>query len=182
MGAFFGNLAIKTDNREGVVQEIRASGEPMFVAGPVDGWLLVFPSDDFKFPGFTQNFSQKFDTVSFSGQVFDSDDFVFQLYDKGELVFDFIEDKTSGEGISLNKGSYADLKEYSKERVDVSGVEEIFNKSYTFAEEKYQDVLKALGFPAALGNSWGFEYIDRADDDGRTEEKEKDLPNLEKVA
>ncbi|MBI4029087.1 MAG: hypothetical protein HY376_01855 [Candidatus Blackburnbacteria bacterium] len=181
MGAFFGSIAIKTDNRDGVVKTIKESGEPMFIAGPIEGWLLLFLSDDFKIPEIAQRFSKEFNTVAVSGQVFDSDDFLFQVYDKGETVFDFIEDKTSGEGISIKTGTVADLSGCTQESFDVTSLEDIFNKSYTFAEEKYQDVVKTLKLPNALGNLWGFDYIDSADDDGRPEEKEKDLPNLEKI-
>lgn len=181
MGAFFGNIGVKATDKNSIEQVIQESGEKAYIAGSVNGWFLIFPANDFELPNIGQGLSQKANTLAVVGQVFDSDDFAFQVYENGKLVFDYLEDRTSGKGIAINAGSVKDLEEYF-EALNVSVLEEILNKEdYVFSEEKYQDVLKILDMPSALGNLWGFEYIERADDDGRHEEKEKDLPNLVKI-
>lgn len=183
MGAFFGNIAIKTDNRDGVVKTIKESGEPMFIAGPVDGWLLLFPSDDFKISKFAQKFSKEFNTISFSGQVFDSDDLFINFYSNGEPIVDYLYDRMDGGGPQFNGGDEKTFKDFFH-LADTKKIHEALFEDggdYVFIEGRYQDFLKACGLPLALGNLWGYEYIERASDDGRSEEEAKDLPNLEKI-
>lgn len=175
MGAFFGNIAAKATDKVSLVQAVGREGEPFYVAGPVEEWTLIFPENDFEMSNIAQRCSEKLETIATVGQVFDSDDFIFQVFDKGKLVFDFIEDKTSGAGIAIKEGNVSLLKKYAPKPLNTSELENVLNKQYVFAEEKYHDVVSLLGLPEALSNYWGFAYIENGD---MEEEAETELPNL----
>lgn len=183
MGAFFGNMAIKTDESDSVLEAFKDARKQAFASAPINGWTLVFPQDDFEILDLASYFSKALKTIVLIGQVFDSDDLLLNLYDNGELATEYIYDRTDGSGPKFNKGDAETFARYFSVKDSSKIHEALFEDGgdYVFIEGRYQDFLKLCQLPKALGNLWGYEYIDRASSDGRQEELRKDLPNLRQV-
>lgn len=185
MGAFFHNIAIKSEDKGAIVKHLKQDKQNAFVASAENGWTLIFPEDMLDIFDLAKKYSSDFKTIVTAGFIGDSDDFLFQLCSNGELIFDLELDKTSGKGMEIHTGDAKKLAQFALSQKDPAILDEILkNNHFVFEEERYRKVLQFLDMPLALG-FWGYDAIIQAmnmeETDDLRELLGKDLPNLEEV-
>ncbi len=172
MGLSVGNLAVKTKERNSVVKHVRSYKEfefpqlSFYISNTLGGYVCVFPSSEFrqarKLAGYL---SQELNALAFAGCVYDSDSLDFSVYEDGTRCVLYKKEDVSDPLLRGDINQFLEkfplVNDYSS-----SDLRKVFVDSYTFEEDRYEDLLELFGLPAIL-RGWGYRYLRREEEEGR---------------
>ncbi|MBI2010106.1 MAG: hypothetical protein HYS86_02915 [Candidatus Chisholmbacteria bacterium] len=188
MGAFFGNIALKTKDRNLVKDFVKQYRHLAYISPSSDNWIIIYDKYIEGGPGgaeLAKDLSSFFNTTAIYFLVHDSDFLFYNLCFKGKDYDGYISgaadsldffgmDKASElekkAFIGANKGEAKELVKLCAKRSGlfnltitnkkqlVGQVSKIMKKRYTFSEERLRDLASALGLPSKYIDI-GFKYL-----------------------
>src|SRR5262245_1904558 len=176
MGAFYGSIHVRTDDREAVLDAAKSlarKGDARFLVAPLlRGWVTLFPHNNGQEERLSKAFAGRLSDEILQVIVHDDDIFAYAFYREGKLVDQYNSrpdyfGRVSKKKKEQSRGRPETLAHLLSEPEQLDDLKSLLSTEHAeglpFASESLQRFAELVDLPNALS---GYEYLTRGETDG----------------